>query len=406
MQILLSSQYPGPSPVYEINTFPNQANNLFEVHAGISSDQENKVNYKFNAGYTLYKQKYGNTTAETGKKENRILADGDIHKDFNSTMGIGLAGAFKNYAYSSLPELSVLDYENLGNLNYSVLSLNPYYYLEGDNMNLLLGGKIDVEFGGREDVVVAPTVKFNYYPSDQFLFYLITDGGRKDNSNYNSFYENRYIHPWLRLWDSRTPLDGTAGIKFLPLRNLSVDVFGGYKITMDEHFFAPMMGTVSSGKNLYGTALSAYFEDANTIKAGANVKYAFQDIFEIDLKGVYYKWDITTKEENPASYNYRQAWNKPNLVADLNTAYRISSIPLRFNLLYHGEFGRKTMSPIYGIDSKMKDINDLSLKATYSFTKFFSAYLSANNLLFQKYDIWYGYPAQNFNIMAGINVLF
>jgi hypothetical protein len=391
-----------------MNTFPNQVNNLFEAHAGISSDEANKTNYEVNATYTLFKQKIGNLVDGKGEKENRILLDWDFHKNFNSTMGSGFAGFFKNYSYASLQDESNIT----GNSNYSVLSLNPYFYLEGENLDLFVGGKVDVEFGGRKKVVGAPTVRFNYYPSDQFLFYLIADGGRTDNSRYNSFYENRYTHPGLRLWDSRTPLDGTAGIKFLPLRNISVDIFGGYKITKDEHFFIPTMSFNSLA--LYGTASDALFQDAHTIKAGADVKYIFQDIFEIDLKGVYYKWDI--KEGNSNLTDNRQAWNRPNFVADLNTAYRMTAIPLKFNLMYHGEFGRKTLDPVL-IDSfssavsspvelKMKDIHDLSLKATYSVNKFFSAYLSTNNLLFQKQDIWYGYPAQNFNIMAGINVLF
>jgi hypothetical protein len=407
MKILLSSTYPPPSNYgFEINSYPNQVDNLFEAHAGISSDEANKTNYQVNATYTLFKQKYGSTLDATGEKENRILIDWDFHKNFNSTMGGGLTGFFKNYSYSSLQD----DSNITGNSNYAALSLNPYFYLEGDNLDLLVGGKVDVEFGGRKKVVGAPTVRFNYYPSDQFLFYVIADGGRKDNSRYNSFYENRYTEPWLRLWDSRTPLDGTAGIQFLPLRNLSVDIFGGYKITMDEHFFVPYYG-FNSG-DLYGTACDAYFEDAHTIKAGADIKYAFQDIFEIDLKGVYYKWDIQSDDE--ISSDYRQAWSKPNFVADLNMAYRITPIPLKFNLMYHGELGRKTLTSISNPYSSaflpdivnMKDIHDLSLKATYTVNNIFSAYLSTNNLLFQKYDIWYGYPAQKFNIMAGLSILF
>ncbi|GHT12430.1 hypothetical protein FACS189426_15800 [Bacteroidia bacterium] len=408
LKILSSSTYPPPYDYgYEINTYPNQANNLFEAHAGISSDEANKTNYKVNATYTLFKQKYGATVDETGEKENRILFDWDFHKNFNSTMGSGFAGFFKNYSYSSIQD----DSNITGNSNYSALSLNPYFYLEGDNLDLFVGGKVDVEFGGRKKVVGAPTIRFNYYPSDQFLFYLMADGGRKDNSRYNSFYENRYTHPWFRLWDSRTPLDGTAGIKFLPLRNFSVNIFGGYKITMDEHFFVPFWGLDTH--TLYGTASDAYFADAHTIKAGGNIKYTFQDIFEIDLKGVYYKWDI--KSDDESSSDYQQAWSKPNFVTDLNMAYRIASVPLKFNLMYHGEFGRKTsvpvINPLYSTISlpeivDMKNIHDLSLKATYSINKYFSTYLSTNNLLFRKYDIWYGYPAQNFNIMAGINVLF
>jgi hypothetical protein len=395
-------------PYLTMNAFPNQVNNLFEIHAGVLSDEASVKNYKINATYTRYGQEYMLTTIESGRKENRILIDGDFHTKFNSTMGLGLAGGLKNYSYSLPNRFKGLDdlvSEYWGNSNYSVLSLNPYFYFEGDNWDLLLGGKIDFEFGGSKKGIAAPTIRFNYYPTDQFLFYVIADGGRKDNSNYNTFYENRYVNPVFKIWDSRTFLDGTAGIKFLPIRNLSVDIFGGYKMTLDEHFY--LYSTIyPDADGLAGTTLIPDYQDANTLKGGADIKYILQDVFEIDLKGVYYNWDITTKPEVFFSEEYLQAWHKPNFVADLNAAYRLSAIPLRFNLAYHGEFGRKTTPPINSLNFDMKDINDLSLKATYSVNKFFSAYLSTNNLLFQKQDIWYGYPAQNFNIMAGISVLF
>jgi hypothetical protein len=400
-QIMLSSAWPGPEPQFGINTFPNQVNNLFEIHAGVFSDEASDNNYKINATYTNYGQKQV-YVGEPGRKEGRFIIDGDFHAKFNSTMGWGFAGFLKNYDYSSIPSWIKADdtlIERYGNQNYSVLSLNPYFYLEDDNFDLLLGGKVDVEFGGRKKIVAAPTVRFNYYPSDQFLFYLLAEGGRKDNSNYNTYYENRYVDPSFRIWDSRTPLDGTVGIKFLPVRPLSVDIFAGYKITMDEHFYISSLPY--SGSNI---SLVPEYQDANIIKAGANLKYNFQDVFEIDLKGVYYKWDITAKQGNSIPSTL-QAWHKPDFVADLNMAYRVPAIPLKLNLLYHGEFGRKTYDLVSDI-TKMNNINDLSAKATYSFTKFLSVYASANNLLFQKYDIWYGYPAQNFNIMAGINVLF
>ena len=42
----------------------------------------------------------------------------------------------------------------------------------------------------------------------------------------------------------------------------------------------------------------------------------------------------------------------------------------------------------------------------YNINKTFSVNVQLNNVLFQKYDIYYGYPAQGFNLMGGINVNF
>ena len=54
----------------------------------------------------------------------------------------------------------------------------------------------------------------------------------------------------------------------------------------------------------------------------------------------------------------------------------------------------------------MKNINDLNLGAVYSINDAFSIHLNANNLLAQKYDIWYGYATQGFNAMGGFSFKF
>ena len=78
--------------------------------------------------------------------------------------------------------------------------------------------------------------------------------------------------------------------------------------------------------------------------------------------------------------------------------------PLCITAEYYLAAGRHTI-PL-GIDEKMKNINELNLTCSYMFNDTFSLYARANNLLFQKYDLWYGMPAQGFNFMVGLNLNF
>ena len=398
----------------------NQNNSMFEAKIGIAADKSDALNYKINIGFTNFGQKYANTINEEGNKENRILVDADIHKLFSSTTGIGISGVIKSYSYKRQIFSSIFS-ANIS--NYWTYSLNPYLYMEDEYTNLILGAKMDVEVGGNEKITFSPAIRFNFYPNDEFMFYLLAEGGRKDNSQYNMFYENRYIDPMIRVRDSRSPLDATAGIKIIPVPTFSVDIFGGYKITKDEHFYYPNFGTKNdinlSTPVLAGNWITPVYQDANTFKLGAEFKYAYQNVFEFGLKGTYYKWAITSEQEtqyysdNPVSstlipYEPLQiAWNKPSFETNLNVAYNSPWWPFRVDLSYLGSYGRKaTETPFRTETINMKNINDLSLKGTYLFTPNFSAYLSANNLLFSKYDFWWGYPAQGFNIMGGLSVLF
>ena len=55
---------------------------------------------------------------------------------------------------------------------------------------------------------------------------------------------------------------------------------------------------------------------------------------------------------------------------------------------------------------KMDNINDLNLGAVYDINDSFSLNVKANNLFSQRYDIWYGYPAQGINIAGGFTFKF
>lgn len=55
---------------------------------------------------------------------------------------------------------------------------------------------------------------------------------------------------------------------------------------------------------------------------------------------------------------------------------------------------------------KMNSINELNFTGTYNINSTIGVYVQLNNLLFQKYDLYWGYPAQKFAAMGGINVNF
>ena len=394
-EIINSSKHPSDPPVYEIRDYHNQVNNMLEAYAGISSDTPNKLNYKVNLKYTRFKQKYLVQTTP-GVRENRVIVDWDLHKNYNSTSKFGLSGfyraskvSFPRRRESHDNSYALARDSRLRGNDSHILSLNPYYYVEGDNTDLTLGLRADFELGGRKKNVVSPAVRFNYNPSDVFTFYASALGGRNDNSNYNMFYENRYVYPFERILDSRTYLDGTAGLRYLPVSNLSLDIFAGYRLTKDEHFFSPEIhqDSIVSIKGTYGTA--------NVVKFGAQANYTMQDLLGINVKGTFYNWDVTETE----------AYYKPRFEAETDVYFRVPDMPVRMNLTFKGLFGRRS-NDLLSEEFKMKDVYDLSVKASYAVAPFFSANLSVNNLLFQKYDIWYGYPAQKFNIMGGISVMF
>jgi len=78
------------------------------------------------------------------------------------------------------------------------------------------------------------------------------------------------------------------------------------------------------------------------------------------------------------------------------------------NYLYAG--GRKTVYSSYMIPVqeviKMKDINELNFRGEYQVTDWLSVNARVNNILFQKYELQYGYALQGFNVLGGLSFKF
>ena len=69
---------------------------------------------------------------------------------------------------------------------------------------------------------------------------------------------------------------------------------------------------------------------------------------------------------------------------------------LSASLDYYLATGRETCVSL-GQDLKMDNINELNLTGAYNFNDTFGLYLKLNNVLFQKYELYYGYPLQKFS---------
>jgi hypothetical protein len=417
-----SFNYYGSPTMPEMTPVPieDQLNNRLSLRTGIVSSSDQRLQYRLNAQYTSLKQR-------VEQAENRIIFDGGLYSPFKSAAGIGLDLALKTYAYKV---------RNDDTKNYTSFSVNPYLTIEGDAWDVRLGAKASLLAGGRKAFLPSPDIRFRWRPDEAVLLYFTAEGGIQDNSLYNSFYENRYLHPDSRIYDSRSPLDGTLGVTFSPTVNLSVDLFTGYKWVKDEHFYLrdiywnyllyPLPVTILPHPLplllLEEPPMRPQYADANVFKVGVSAKYQYQDRLDLSMKLVYNRWKVTDIQTDITlrPVPLREAWNKPVFTGDWAIGVKLPTMPLRIDLNYHLETGRKTwipnensvdagnlVAPPYpGATLKMKNIHAANATLSYPLTQSLSIYGKANNLFFQKYDLWYGYPAQGFHLMLGAALKF
>ena len=138
---------------------------------------------------------------------------------------------------------------------------------------------------------------------------------------------------------------------------------------------------------------------------GADLRYSYQQIIDLRLKGVYNNWKMNLGDNYVGGEVNAEIdpIGKPEM--ELTAGITVRPIEqISASLDYNLATGRK--AEVFGITHKMKNINELNLTGTYTLNDTFGLYLKLNNVLFQKYELYYGYPLQKFSAMIGVNINF
>jgi hypothetical protein len=399
-----------PFPALPVDKTVNQKNSLLNIDLGVVSGKEQEVNYSINLNIAGFRQQYSLLQSMRGPREALVHTDWDVNTAFGD-LPVGIGGYFNLVSYSRAKD-PVANANFAGYDDYGQLSLNPYADYDGDNWKVHIGARTHFYISHGRVLSLAPDVAFSFFPATGSEIYLTAGGGITTNTRGALMAESRYLSPFFRAPDSQTPIDAAIGFKS-SIRGIAwIDLYAGYKVSENEHFPAsayplafpvyPLSFAGGSGNTLIaGHALTADVMDAKLLKIGLKAKYSYQDVVEVSARLQHNTWDV--KNASLPHSGSSKAWNKPVLEGDLNIACTLDR-PLRFDLTYHLETGRKALwnSEV----QRMKDIHDLNLKVTYALNDAFSVFAQTNNVLCRRYDLWYGYPAQGVRVLLGGSVKF
>jgi hypothetical protein len=380
-------------PGAEADTDTKQASRQITADAGVESiPGAAPVDYRFAVNYTNFSYKYGIENTSDGITEHTVGAKLGMSAAFGGTQRIGVDSKF-NYFNYDLPTASIADFNS-----HLDATLIPYYLLEGEFWNVRLGVNVLFITGNYKKLFATPNVSADVNIGAKTVLYVSATGGLRSNSAFQLSREKRYIHPYDNTIPSRILLDATAGVRSGIAPGFWFNLFGGYKVTADDYFFIPYL--MSEG---FGNMSRTLPLNSDLLYGGLELKYAWQRLAEVSLKGVYNHWKVTNKRMNDDLLSPEwKPYGRP--VTELTASVLIRPVDkLSASVDYYLATGRVVRE---NWNEKMKNINELNFTASYTINDTFGVYLKANNLLFQRYEIIYGYPLQGFNIMAGININF
>lgn len=393
--------------VMENDSTTNQGNRYINVYAGVASNRESSLGYHIGVDYKNFNQKYSLSDAYDGITENNIGLDLGLSSPVNNGQSFGVDLKMNMLTYTE-PDVSVIVDSTAFDNRYEV-TLNPYYRLENDKLKLLLGLNLMIVSQDETDVFVSPNVKLDVPIANWSLFYINLGGGIESNTMYQVSRLNRYINPAFTPDASRTWADLKLGIRSSAAAGLWFDIFAGYKYTESDILYNPSSyDWIDKGFN---NVSMAFQPTTQRLQVGATLKYDYRHIFDFYLKGVYNHYNLKYLDTWKNLYGAQgldkdddmEAYGRPAFTFDAGLNIRPLK-PLTLSLDYSMASG--IYAYLNAENIKMDAIHDLRLRASWKFNDMFGVYAQFNNLLFQKQEMFYGYPLQPFSAMAGFSVTF
>lgn len=354
-----------------------------DFHIGAkSTDETLPVQFKAETNLMLYSRAHnaiydrekGEYTS-IGLNETRILTKADIAGGINDRQRVGLALQMDNFFYNK-------DYQG----NYTSLQLNPYYKLDNDDWKLRLGANVDLSFGSGKSFQASPDIDIQYIFNDSYILYGKATGGRI----LNDFRRIEQICPYAEILrapitdNTYEQINAQLGFKASPYTGIRFRIFGGYKNLKDDVYQVSENWIPSPVP-----VIRLEQENTNNIYAGINYSHEYKDYFRLSAEAVYRHWDAS---ETASIFKS---------ILDLDIKTDIRPIPaLLINLGYQYAMREKVEN------ERANAINNLYAGATYNLYKGLSVYAKLNNILNRKYQYYYWYPTEGFNVLAGISFSF
>lgn len=383
----------------------HQIHNQLFFRGELHSLEGAPLEYRATVKYGYFGKKLSALDSVAGNKEHNLLLEGSVSGNFSENSRIGLDFALNNFIYSKDKKLDVNE-EMYKPENYGLLDFTPHYDIEGDKFHVRLGLKAQIRFTKDTKAFLAPSISGKWEFTDRFFLNGEIGGGTKVYSFEQADAEYRYLNPSLRLEDRFTPLDATIGVRTNAIPGFGIELLTGYK--SGEDYF---MTTEQNGDRT--NMLVPHLTNIKQTKVGFLVEYKYDNLADLQLKLLKYSYKMNPKE---TLYTDIKAWGKPGLEVSLDGDFHLTKkISAQLNYyLASGRYGiKRTFNEmallIPGKEFEtvsLKPISNLNISGRYTFSKNLSAFVQLNNLLFHKYDLWYGMPAQSFNFVAGIGLTF
>jgi hypothetical protein len=378
----------GYNPFQEVNRDRiRQVYDIFGAKLALMNTKAGDFNYQLSGGFSYLSDHYHASESETSVS-------------FSSDYKIKESGKFLLKAeYFLINRTDSLVASSPRHL----FRIKPYYQFSPvDKLLLTAGLNIALQndqYSGSKDFHVYPHIKAQYQLSPSIEAYGVVTGDMDKVDLHTLSAENLWVNSNIQIYHTNRDIEFSGGLAGKVGSNVAIGA-GVSVASLKNYYYYYNVQTPTSG--VAGSMVSkfdvVYDKNTQRLNPFAEISYSKADIFNISLRGDYFKYSTETFSEPLHRPTYRVA---------VNSRYNLySKILIEAGFIAQG--GMKVPSPADPLPSSSAFVSldpafDLNLKGRYFFSKEFSAFLQFNNILGNNYPLYLAYPSRGFQALAGVS---
>ena len=347
-----------------------------------------------------------------GTKTNQREHFGEFTADINNPLNKGAVALNLGVTYV----LTDYDLDGIVRRQQTWLTAKPAYYIGNETANIKAGFNLwyVADKDAKNKMRIAPNIRANFAPIKEIInIYAGVDGNYINNHYSKIAYENPFVNPEHDVINTFEKLHFYGGIdgKFAPKTNYKISA--DYSKINDKplFFLLKYASPLSSLGPIIYNDFQILYDDLDLLKFNAEIFHAASRRLDLLISGNYFVYKMKTQEH---------AWNLPDWEGKISLGYKITEQlsvtadvfligPRKALIIGLPNLSSSSLSSLLPTEQNTYNLDtvfDLNFSASYKITKKFSAFAQLNNLGFQKYEIWFGYPVQSFNFLGGISYSF
>jgi hypothetical protein len=279
----------------------------------------------------------------------------------------------------------------------TIVKIQPMFSARGKKFDAAIGINISIDAGTETKTYPYPQASFSYDIINHIIVPYIKLGGYLERNSYRTLTS---VNPFINTTNSFTlrntqhKYELTGGLR----GSLSSELVYDVHATQMELVDAPFFVNTTFAQDVFQNKFMVVYDNVTITNVHGQLGWQHFEKIRVTATGDWYRY-VMANELHP--------WHTPTLKISLLGEYNLQDkIIARMNIYYlNGQYA-KLEGPNGVTVQNLKGLVDVNIGFEYRYTKFLSAFLNFNNLAAQRYERWYAYPTQKFNLMGGLTYTF